>query len=58
MANRPSSTPPRPVYWKGSILRAEDLQRIVDMLIKRLEGGKGISVKSFGKNLVIERNDL
>ena len=56
MANNPGLVPP-PRFTRGSVLTAEDMNRIVAMLVRRIEGGKGITVKSFGSRIVIESNE-
>lgn len=57
MANRPGLVPPRSGFRKGTMLNAEDLNRIVNMLVRRIEGGKGITVRTFGNRIVIEASD-
>ncbi len=41
-------------FREGTSLSAEDLRRIVNMLVQRMEGGNGINVRAFGNRLIIE----
>ncbi len=56
MANNPASNKPAQPR-KDTTLTAEELNRIVDMLLRRITGGKGISVRSFSGRLIIEESD-
>jgi len=53
MANQPAQQMPTR-FRKGQILTAADMNKILDMLIKRIEGGRGIKVRAFGGRIVIE----
>lgn len=56
MANQPGADLPA-TPRTGTDLTAEELNRIVDMLLRRITGGKGINVRSFGGRLIIEEID-
>ncbi len=57
MANRPSAIPPsRP--RPGTVLTATEMNRIVQALVRRIEGGKGIKVRAFGGRVIIETSDV
>jgi hypothetical protein len=53
MANQPGSSLPTP-FRPGQALSAKDLNRIVLMVVQRITGGKGIRVRSFGGQIVLE----
>ena len=57
MANRPAQYQPSRVR-AGPVLTADELNRIVDSLVRRIEGGKGIRVRAFGNRIVIEATDV
>jgi len=57
MANRPAQYQPSRVR-AGTVLTADELNRIVDSLVRRIEGGKGIRVRAFGNRIVIEATDV
>ena len=42
---------------KGQILTAEQINRIVDGIIRRISGGKGIKIRAMGDQIVIEESD-
>jgi len=46
-------SPPR--FLPGQQLRADDLNRIVALLARRIIGGKGVTVRVFGNQIIIER---
>ncbi len=56
MANQPG-LPTITRFRPGQPLSAADLNRIVDGLLKRIIGGKGIRVRAFGGRIIIERTD-
>jgi len=55
VANQPGQSPP-PRFRPGQPLRAEDLNRIVALLARRIVGGKGVRVRTFGNRIIIERD--
>ena len=56
MANHPGKpTPGKPMRDKP--ITAGQLNRIVDMLIRRFEGGKGINIRVFGGRIIIEDSE-
>ena len=55
MANQPGSNPP-PRFRSGQVLRAEDLNRIVEMLARRILGGRGVRIRTFGNRIIIDRD--
>jgi len=54
MPNNPGIIPPS--FRPGQELRASDLKKITDMLARRIIGGKGIDVKTFGNQVVIAKS--
>ena len=58
MANQPGRRVfPRGHFRRGMILTASDMNRIVNALVRRIEGGKGINVRSFNGRIIIEASD-
>jgi hypothetical protein len=57
MANHPGRPQPG-IPQKDKPLTADQLNRIVDMLIRRIEGGKGINIRTFGGRIIIEDSEL
>ena len=57
MANKTGITPPS-VVKRGVPLTADEMNRIVDMLISKIEGGKGINVRTFGNTIIVEDSDV
>jgi hypothetical protein len=39
-------------------LTADQLNRIMDALVHRIEPGKGIKIRSFGNRVIIEASDV
>jgi hypothetical protein len=56
MANEPSIKPPK--FRAGGRLKASDFNRIVDLLIPRIIGGRGVNVRRIGKTIIIEERKL
>lgn len=46
--------PTKEIFKAGQRLSAEDLQAVVDSIFRRITGGKGILVKQFSEQLIIE----
>jgi len=42
---------------KGTILTADQVNQIIETLIRRIEGGKGINIRSFNGRILIEESD-
>jgi hypothetical protein len=55
MSNPGQPPPSRP--RAGTVLTAEEMNRIVQALISRIDGGKGIRIKNFGGRIIIESTD-
>lgn len=53
MSNRPGDLPPNQ-FRPGQSLAAADLNKIVEMLVGRISGGKGVRVRAFGTQIVID----
>jgi len=56
MANLPAQPLPSHVR-RGTVLTAEQLNRIVNMLVRRMEGGKGIRIRAFSGRIIIEATE-
>lgn len=56
MANQPGQARPD-LLRQGTILTADQMNRIMRALVRRIEGGKGIKVRSFGGRIIIESSD-
>ena len=57
MVNEAGSQFPRNNRRRGEILRASELNRIVDALIRRLEGGRNINIRKLNGQIIIEATD-
>ena len=57
MPNEPAQRLPRRLR-KGQMLTAHDMNLIVNALLKRIEGGRGITIRTFGRRIVIETSNV
>lgn len=53
MPNSPGSSLPDPFRF-GQVLKASDLNRIVNMIAQRIVGGNGIRARAFGGQIILE----